>query len=77
MKNNISNPNAAYGWIRIGLYYGAFMYAFSMMFSILEGEPITLRKVLIRLLIWALGGLAFGYTMKRINNRKKAKSEEY
>ena len=32
----------------------------------LRNEPITTKEVLISIPIWTLGGLAFGYTMKKV-----------
>ena len=52
--------------LRIGLPWGVGMF-FIMTFIIpwLNSEPITLKKVLIALPLWMLGGVLFGYSMNR------------
>jgi hypothetical protein len=64
---NVPNSFEGYGWVRQGLFWGAFMYVFmTFMFSLIDGEGITLRMALIGIPIWTIGGLGFGYTMKLI-----------
>ncbi|GAB1429733.1 hypothetical protein MASR2M18_05650 [Ignavibacteria bacterium] len=42
-----------------------------LIFPIMAGESITLRKVLIGIPIYIIFGLGFGYAMKLINRREK------
>ena len=46
------------------------------MFPLIDGEGITLRKALIGIPIWTIGGLGFGYTMKLINGKVKQKHRQ-
>jgi hypothetical protein len=73
---NVPNPFEGYGWVRQGLFWGLFMYVFTtLMFPLIDGEGITLRKTLIGIPIWTIGGLVFGYTMKIINGKNKPKTQ--
>ena len=57
-------------WLRDGLFFGLFMYVFmAVLFPLIIGEPLTQRGLLIGILIWAVAGLAFGFTMKIINRK--------
>lgn len=63
---------AGLGWIKTGLKWGILMFVFMTILSaIMLDEAITLKSVLYSLVIWTLGGLAFGFTLKIINDRKK------
>lgn len=73
---NAPNPFENYGWVREGLSWGLFMYFFmTIVFSLIDGESITLRKALIGIPIWTIGGLGFGYTMKLINGKSNPKTQ--
>ncbi len=72
---NVPNPFEGYGWVRQGLYWGLFMYVFmALMFPLIDGEGITLKKALIGIPIWTIGGLGFGYIMKLIIGISKLKT---
>lgn len=69
---NIPNPFEGLGWIKQGLSWGLFMYVFmNLTYPFIEGESITLNKLLIGIPLWTIGGLGFGYTMKLMNRKKK------
>lgn len=64
------------GWIKQGLLWGLIMYVFmTLMFPIIDEEGITLKKALIGIPIWTLGGLGFGYAMKLINSKQQINTE--
>jgi hypothetical protein len=53
-------------WIKQGISFGLFMYVFmSILFPLITKDEITLRNLLISLPIWIVGGLIYGYLMKR------------
>lgn len=73
-STHFSGPYDGYGWIRQGLYWGFFMYILAtFLFPLIDGEAITLSKALYGILIWTIGGLCFGYTMKLIIRRRSDK----
>lgn len=73
---NAPNPFEGNGWVRQGLYWGAIMYVIvTLMFSLIDGEGITLRKALIGIPSWTIGGLVFGFTLKLINGKNKPKTQ--
>jgi hypothetical protein len=73
---NVPNPFEGYGWIRQGLYWGLFMFVFfNVLFPLINGESLILRKVLFGIPICTIGGLAFGYTMKLINRKRTIKTQ--
>ncbi len=52
-------------WKRMGLIWGAAMYIImTLTLPIATGTPLTWQLALFSLPLWALGGLAFGLTMK-------------
>ena len=74
---HISNPFDKKSWIKTGLSWGAFMFlVMSIGFTYFEGEEITLKTLLLGLVIWTIGGLGFGYTMKLFMGKTIMKKEE-
>ena len=72
---NVPNPFDGNGWISQGLYWGLFMYiCMILMYPLIDGESVTLKKTLLSIPIWTIGGLGFGYTMKLISGRKTVKN---
>ena len=70
------NPFAGYGWVSQGLAWGLVMYILmAIMFPIFIGDGLTLKHALISIPLWGIGGLAFGYTLKLINNRSGMKPQ--
>ena len=65
-------------WIKTGLSWGAFMFlTMSIGFPYFDGQEITLKTLLLGIIIWTIGGLGFGYTMKIFMNKtmnKKGKN---
>ncbi len=67
----ITNPYAGAGWIRQGLYFGIFMYlVMDLILPLIEGEKITLNRLLLGMIVWILGGLFYGYLMKLFTGRR-------
>jgi hypothetical protein len=61
-------------WIIYGLSWVAFMFVIMTIgFPYFEGETITLKSVLIGIVVWTIGGLAFGYIMKKYGNNNTAR----
>lgn len=65
------------GWIKTGLSWGAFMFlTMSIVFPFIGGQEITWKSLLLGLIIWTIGGLAFGYIMKLFINKKINKNDK-
>jgi len=53
-------------WIKTGLSWGFFMFiTMSILFPKVMGQPINFMTIMSGLIIWTIGGLAFGYVMKK------------
>ena len=64
-----------YQWLRLGLFFGIWMYVFStILFPLIDGRGITQKELLIGIPMWAIAGFLFAFTMKIINRRKKLKT---
>lgn len=58
-------------WILRGLLWGIFMFLVMAIASpIAEGLQLECRMVLIKLILWLVMGLAYGYTVHLIEKRK-------
>ena len=63
--------NSTKNWLKSGLFFGLFMYvSMIIIFPLIKGEEITQRNLLIGLPFWLIGGLGWGYMMKRWMNKK-------
>ena len=63
--------NSTKNWLKSGLFLGLFMYvSMIIIFPLIKGEEITQRNLLIGLPFWLIGGLGWGYMMKRWMNKK-------
>lgn len=74
-ESNLKSFNKK-GWIKLGLIWGAFMFVImTFVFPFMSNETITPKRSLVGLILWTIGGLIFGYTMKLMMNKvpKKAK----
>ena len=61
---NLTNPE--FNWVAQGLSWGGFMFLFmDIIFPLFEGEVLKLMKLVIGAIFWTLGGLLFGYVMKK------------
>jgi hypothetical protein len=68
---SISNPFDQKSWMIEGLRWGALMFLImSIVFPYFDGESITWKTLLLGLIIWTIGGLGFGYSMKLFMNWK-------
>ena len=71
----ISNPFNGIGWIKEGVSWGFIMYVFMIiLFPLINSEEITLKKLMIGIPIWLIGGLCYGYFMKLILGKKQIKT---
>lgn len=61
-------------WIKTGLTWGAIMFVIMQIaYPLINSEEITLKSIVIGVLLWSIGGLSFGYTMRRINRKDDSK----
>lgn len=66
-----SNPYEGKKWIKTGLSWGLIMFLLiSIGLPLLLNEGITLTAILIGAVLWTIGGLGFGYFMKRYFGKK-------
>ena len=70
-KETFSKKNI---WIYMGICWGIFMY-FIMVVAIpyFRQELISRESILIGIPVWILGGLLYGYSMKRYLDREQLK----
>lgn len=53
-------------WQKVGISWALWMFVImTFVWPLIDGEEITLKKILIGIPIWLIGGLAFGWTMKK------------
>lgn len=65
-KNTIIGSYYYKNWWKYGLYWGAFMYVIMVFgFPYYENKEITQISILTGIPIWILGGLGYGYLMKK------------
>lgn len=68
------NPFDNKNWIKTGLSWGIFMFLMmTIVFPYLFNEAISTKSIVLGAVIWSIGGLAFGYTMKLSFNSKNTK----
>jgi hypothetical protein len=64
--------SARYNWIQTGMVWAFCMFVFmELVFPFISGEPLTLRRVLIGMIVWTLAGFAFAYPTKWFLGRRK------
>ena len=66
-------------WVFDGIAWGVIMYVLiTFIFPItgIDDGPITLRKSLISIPVWLLGGLLFGFVMQKINAKYPKKQSK-
>ena len=72
-KENVVTLN----WIKIGLFWGLFMYIFTVvLLPLILREEITTRKMLINIPIWVIAGLIFGYWTNYLAVKRKKEADE-
>ncbi len=68
---NVYNPFAGNNWVKQGLIWGAVMYVLmTFIFPLLTNDAITQKDALLSIPIWLVGGLVFGYFLKRFMDEK-------
>lgn len=69
-----NNPFSKKDWITSGLIWGALMFlTMSIAYPYLVDHEITWKTLLSGLIMWTIGGLLFGYSMKIWTNRSVRK----
>ena len=66
-------------WVFDGIAWGVIMYVlitFIFPITVIDDSPITLRKSLISIPVWLLGGLLFGFVMQKINAKYPKKQSK-
>lgn len=57
-------------WITQGLIWGAFMFVIlELLLPFARKEEVNQSGLLLGAIIWIIGGLLFGYTMKQVTKR--------
>lgn len=51
-------------WWKMGLGWGLFMFVAMNGLEVIEGEPLEIKKLIVSLIIWLIGGLLFGLSMR-------------
>jgi len=73
----IPNPFDKSNWIKTGLGWGGTMFILMAVgYPYFDGQEITGKTLLAGLVIWTIGGLAFGYTMKLFSNKAIGKNNK-
>lgn len=58
-------------WILKGLIFGFFMFLIMAIATpIAEGAQLQTEKLIVKLILWLLMGLAYGYTVNLIERKK-------
>jgi len=69
---HIPNRYAGLGWIKEGISWAFFTYLLvEILFPLIMHENYQLKKLLLSIPLWLLGGLGYGYTLKLINGKKR------
>ncbi|WKD85788.1 hypothetical protein KCTC32516_01134 [Polaribacter huanghezhanensis] len=59
-------------WMKVGLLWGLFMFVImTFVWPAIVGDEISLKRILIAIPIWILGGIIFGYTMRKNYKEEK------
>jgi len=59
-------------WVKEGLGWGVLMYMImTIIYPLCIGQEITLKHLLIGAIMWPIGGLAYGYSMKLFRGNEK------
>jgi hypothetical protein len=53
-------------WVKVGLIWGLIMFIIMVfIFPYFGNDKITIKSILLGSVIWSLGGLVFGYFMRK------------
>lgn len=70
--SKVTNPYDGFGWVKVGLGWGLFMYIImTFIFPLIDQSTINLKSILIGIPIWVSAGLLFGLTSKKILGNKQ------
>ena len=65
--SNDNKKRAIKKWVKEGLSWGFIMFLVMVIFfPLYDGEGITLKRVLVGVLIWGIGGLFYGFLMSKL-----------
>ncbi len=68
---DMRNPFDGKNWLSSALAWGGFMFLLmGIIIPVFQGEVLDTKNLAVSLLLWALAGLAFGYTMKLFLGRR-------
>ncbi|GAB7257867.1 hypothetical protein [Polaribacter sp. OB-PA-B3] len=58
-------------WQKIGLGWGVWMFlCMAFIWPLIDGEKITLNRILVKFIFWMLSGLVFGYLSSKYKKYK-------
>lgn len=64
-SKNATNKN----WIKVGLAWGAIMFVImEIAYPLINSKEITLQSITVGIVLWTLGGLSFGITMRKVKD---------
>ncbi len=67
----MQNKNAIPTWILIGLLYGFFMFLIlEIATPFAEGIQLLFGKIIMKLILWLVVGIAYGYSVHLVEKRK-------
>ena len=57
-------------WQKAGFAWGLFMFLImTIVWPLIDGDEITVKSVIVGIIIWAVAGLAFGWSMRHDYNK--------
>ncbi len=67
----MENKNKIPTWILRGLLWGFFMFlVMEIATPFADGIPLQFGKIVMKLILWGVVGLAYGYTVHLVEKRK-------
>jgi spore maturation protein SpmB len=67
----MQNENAKPVWILRGLLWGGFMFVImEIVRPFADGIQLQTDKVLLKIILWLVAGLAYGFTVNLVEKRK-------
>ncbi|WP_028890555.1 hypothetical protein [Tenacibaculum sp. 47A_GOM-205m] len=53
-------------WVKTGLTWGVTMFLMIVIvFPWFQGKEITVKSVVVGIILWGIGGILFGFTMRK------------
>ena len=64
--------NLTTNWIVRGLIWGSFMFlTLAIVIPLVEGAQLVVSAIILKLAVWLVMGLAYGYTVHLIKRKKR------